>query len=457
MPADGPNYGYGGGCYLADLSPIAVYRSAADDAPVIGNGIYTSRPIPGNGVEPSFHYIVLNFGSGPVNFKVYDNPGDALNYTQWQQGWRWRQEAVVYEPASLIPLQPGTGANFFYQHFQMQSLGECHMFRTSPSAYNNFHGALLVFTWDNQGKGGKPVVLRCADAESDRSLWVPSTADAAIQALNWQLDGTLHTVIPKINPTGFYNTAKGLGTGGQFSGPPIETSPGRLVIVMQGRLDTANLVGSPPIQGLPSSRIFESLDDGQTWTFISEAANGDNLGYGFQECNLCERIDAHGVKSLYLMHRHGDLSRSYQISTDGGFTWTAPVHVYFPGGASARPTLLEVGHGDGVTRTMFHTVRPFDFARMATMYASQDGGITWTGPVVFSPGTLTLVGAPPASGANFLGGQHTYTQLVEKQTRIPGVRPGIIGCFFSFSWGSGTYDSISNGSTMYYQEMILPA
>lgn len=461
----GPNFAYGGGCYLDDGGPIAVYRDAASDAPTIAHGMYTSRQIPkGGGVEPPFHYNTINIGGGVVQVKAYDDTAAGAAYLAnlnlWNLGWRWKEEATVWDPSNAIPLQPGTTSAFFYSHFKINTLGEAQMLKTSPSAANANHGALVVVSWGSTGsKGGGPISFRCADSHSDRKLWVPSSPDPDVQALAWQLDST-HTVAPAFGPTGFYSVSNGYDQGGIISSPPVELMPGVFYLVMTGRRNEANPGSPAPIQGVPSSKLFTSTDDCQTWHFDSDLNNGDATGIATQESNICKLSDG----SLYAMHRNpGAVSsiggpRYYQVRPPGS-SWSSLTSLadQMVGAQSARPDILEVSNGDG-THVMFMVTRPLGYARLALLYASTDHGVTWAGPSPFSAGTGVLPGTSNMPAPyNGPGGQHTYTQMVEKQTRIPGVRDGIIGCFFSFSYDSSVVDGVGNGATMFFQEMVHAA
>lgn len=117
------------------------------------------------------------------------------------------------------------------------------------------------------------------------------------------------------------------------------------------------------------SKVYSSMDKGQTWTFKGMA---EVTGSTYNNAILVERKDANGNSYLWMLLRQLEGNMKESFSYDGGKTWTNATksHIEHPNSAiyvgyTSSGKLLMINHKDFTGRNNL------------TAFLSEDGGLTW--------------------------------------------------------------------------------
>lgn len=129
--------------------------------------------------------------------------------------------------------------------------------------------------------------------------------------------------------------------------------------------------GASLIDGADSSFLWKSVDDGVTWTQVSEIRNAGEPAQ--TETGVC--LMPNGNIIAVSRDDGADTNTYVHFSTDGGLTW-GPVQDYTSQlGALALPQVINLG-----TVLMLTARQSNQF--QVSMYLSYDNGVTWSSKIV---------------------------------------------------------------------------
>lgn len=221
-------------------------------------------------------------------------------------------------------------------------------------------GVIWLLSTHNPGNEKEDAITQ-GTSLGGRTVWVLQSADSGA---TWSQPKPISQTTKKPDWK-WYATGPGIGI-------QIKHGPhaGRLVIPCDN-----SHPDEKSGKGVHESHAIYSDDHGATWLL------GGSAGPDMNECQVAELFDDRGTLLLDMRSLRGLGQRAQSRSTDGGLTWTAPVHVPVLVEPVCQASILRWENAGGKAPGWLLFSNPADPTRTKrrnlTVRASMDNGATW--------------------------------------------------------------------------------